>query len=202
MTQLPNILTIAPDAIWLPSERLNTDTDLSSLHLCVSRLPFGPRLGELGAPPDSRYARLDAEFEAALIEAVPLRVEDVNAAPMFSGVYTVYHRGRLVYVGSTLNLRVRLGQHAKSVTQAKRIDTSDIRFRFADCSDGSAVKCIEDRLIRYYGPVWNGLGFGRRPGKSADRLRHSRWDLEYDRILPVGGMRSAVLPQNDDPLNF
>jgi hypothetical protein len=144
--------------------------------------------------PDTAYARLDAMFERRLIETDSIPITAITTVPRLCGVYLVYQTNVLVYIGSTKNTNHRLHEHTESVTDALLIDETEILFRYAICDDLCARKCIEDRLIIWYAPLWNGLGFGRRPGQSADRQVPSKWDIMYQRILPVGGKRKAMLP--------
>jgi hypothetical protein len=166
--------------------------------LCVTKPPFKNYIGVHGGAPDSAYARLDATFESQLIDARFYAVDETSQMPEEAGVYLVYHRLRLVYVGSTLRIRHRCDvQHAKSVREARRLDEGDVLFKAASCDDEIARLCIERRLIEWYEPEWNGLGFGRRPGVSNDRMDHSAWDKRFDRLLPIGGVRATVVKRED-----
>ena len=177
--------------LHLPSERLVSPAELGD-RLCHYKPPFWQYLGQDGGPPDNGYSRLDAEVEKELIAASAVPISYLEMVPRHSGVYLVYYLANLVYVGCTYNLRSRCAEHLKSVSAAKLIDEDMISIRYAVWEDRSAIKCIEDRLIVYYEPEWNGMGFGRRPRGDNRQQQPSRWDYKFDRILPVGGTPNDI----------
>ena len=167
--------------------------------LSHNKRPFGELLGEVGGPPKNGYSILDAEYEIALMLADNIfvaqnhRVVDEHGDPLIipkkPGVYVVFYKNELVYVGSAKNsLRARIKQHCVSVTEATKIDEkTEIVFRYVVVDDQSACKCIEERLIAYYKPFWNKEtpggphGFGRHQSDFR-KQNPSDWDRKYGRI--------------------
>jgi len=164
--------------------------------LCASKAPFGGYLGEIGGIPDCRYARLDAEYEQRMIQSPFYTTTDACQMPKGCGVYAVYYENLLVYVGTSENLRRRCAiEHTRSVQEARKVNENEVLFRVVE-TDKHARKCIESRLIEWYEPDWNKLGFGRRPGTSNDLMQPSAWDIKYGRDQPYGGERQTVMRQS------
>ena len=123
------------------------------------------------------------------------------------GVYAIYYAGELdyyrsirgedtpIYVGSAVppgkrkggkdthaegrTLYGRLGQHAKSVTQAQSLVLEDFRCRYLVVIPVWTA-LAERFLIEHYRPVWNTIvdGFGNHdPGKGRHDMKRPRWDI-------------------------
>jgi hypothetical protein len=109
-----------------------------------------------------------------------------NVAPKLSGVYALYHKGELVYVGkaskdttkSKRTLRERLNEHVGKIGKRKNISPAEMTCRYLTFSSEWWVFAAEYALITHYNPTWNASGFGSKtPGKGrpgTDRV--SRWD--------------------------
>lgn len=141
---------------------------------------------------------LDAGIRAQVIEkleASPLLPLEPRCGPPESGVYALYYRGKLVYVGkaskettrSGRTLRARLGEHRTKIDRRKGISRSDITCRYLTFNSEWWVFAAEYALIVHYEPEWNYSGFGSktpgvgRPGTS----RVSAWNAQFpEKAIP------------------
>lgn len=120
------------------------------------------------------------------LEGSPLLPLTKNVAPKASGIYALYYKGRLVYVGkaskettkSGRTLRMRLNEHVGKIGQRRNISLQEMKCRYLTLASEWWVFAAEFALITHYDPVWNGSGFGSkiegkgRPGTE----RVSRWN--------------------------
>lgn len=135
---------------------------------------------------------LDRAISAQLIEKlenVPKLPLERGIGPAESGIYALYHRGRLVYVGkaskettkSGRTLRSRLNEHVNKINGRQNISISEMDCRFLTFESSWWVYAAEYALISIMEPEWNGSGYGSktpgvgRPGTS----RVSRWNEMY-----------------------
>ena len=112
-----------------------------------------------------------------------------NVGPAASGIYALYHKGKLVYLGkaskgttaSARTLRARLNEHVRKISGRQNIALGDMKFRYLTFASEWWVFAAEYALIANYKPEWNASGFGSktpgvgRPG--TDRV--SRWNALY-----------------------
>lgn len=132
---------------------------------------------------------LDEGIKTQLIEKLegsPFVELKPGVGPVESGVYALYHKARLVYVGkaskettkSKRTLRTRLSEHRLKIAKRKNISLADITCRFLTFDSEWWVFAAEYALIVHYSPEWNYSGFGSKtPGKGrpgTDRV--STWD--------------------------
>jgi hypothetical protein len=137
------------------------------------------------------------------LEDSPLLPLERGVGPIASGVYALYYRGALVYVGkasrgttkSKRNLRARLAEHAGKTAGRQNIETGDLQCRYLTFTSEWWVFAAEFALITHYRPEWNESGFGSktpgvgRPG--TDRV--SRWNESFPKVdqslgqLPTSG---------------
>lgn len=108
------------------------------------------------------------------------------AGPAESGIYALYYKGDLVYVGkaskgttkSKRTLRSRLSEHVGKIEGRRNISISDMHCRYLTFDSEWWVFAAEFALMVYYEPEWNASGFGSKtPGKGrpgTDRV--SRWN--------------------------
>lgn len=120
------------------------------------------------------------------LEASPLLALTKRTGPNASGIYALYFKGHLVYVGkaskgttkSKRTLRDRLAEHAGKIQGRKNITLDDMKCRYLTFSSEWWVFAAEFALITHYRPEWNESGFGSkvpgigRPGTH----RVSRWN--------------------------
>ncbi len=72
------------------------------------------------------------------LESIPLSALERNVGPVESGIYVLYHHGRLVYVGkasrgttkSKRTLRARLNEHVTKIEGRKNIRLAEIGCRY------------------------------------------------------------------------
>ena len=106
--------------------------------------------------------------------------------PRESGVYALYFKGRLVYIGkaskdttkSGRTLRDRLGEHRRKIAKHQNISLADMQFQYLTFVSEWWVIAAEFALITHYDPKWNESGFGSKtPGSGRPGThRVSSWD--------------------------
>jgi Uri superfamily endonuclease len=123
--------------------------------------------------------------------------ENLALIPDAQGVYQLFHRGTLVYIGKTdaeAGLRARLERHCRNVQHRHGIEPADVEFKALRVYVFTAVD-LETQLIAHYGrdaSPWNGSGFGANdPGReretSTAKPGHFNlvYPLDIDRPLAV-----------------
>ncbi len=109
-----------------------------------------------------------------------------GVGPQASGIYALYCKGRLVYIGkaskgttkSKRTLRARLSEHALKISGRRNITLDDMTCRYLTFASEWWVFAAEFALISHHEPEWNTSGFGSkvpgvgRPGTA----RVSKWD--------------------------
>lgn len=123
------------------------------------------------------------------LESSPAYPLSTTVGPNESGIYALYHKGKLAYVGkasrdttiSKRTLRSRLGEHARKIKALEksqdRLKLRDVECRYLTFASEWWVFAAEFALITHYDPPWNGSGFGSktpgagRPGTN----RVSKW---------------------------
>jgi hypothetical protein len=127
------------------------------------------------------------------LEASPLLSLARGVAPALSGIYALYFKGKLVYIGkasrgtikSKRTLRSRLNEHVSKIGARRNITVADMQCRYLTFDSEWWVFAAEFALITHYKPEWNGSGFGSkiegvgRPG--TDRI--SRWNDLFPKKL-------------------
>ncbi|MFN0195839.1 MAG: Eco29kI family restriction endonuclease [Planctomycetaceae bacterium] len=125
------------------------------------------------------------------LESSPALALTSGVGPNASGIYALYFKGILVYIGkaskgttkSKRTLRARLNEHSSKIATRTNISLSDMTCRYLTFSSEWWVFAAEFALITHYQPEWNASGFGSKtPGKGrpgTDRI--SRWDDLYPR---------------------
>jgi Eco29kI restriction endonuclease len=120
------------------------------------------------------------------LEISPLLPLTNDVAPAQSGIYALYHKAELVYVGkaskgttkSKRTLRARMREHVSKISGRKNIELSEMKCRYLTFNNEWWVFAAELALITYYTPDWNLSGFGSKvPGAGRPGThRISRWD--------------------------
>ncbi len=120
------------------------------------------------------------------LEGSPLLPLTKGTGPQSSGIYALYFKGRLVYIGkaskgttkSKRTLRARLAEHAAKISGRQNISLDEMQCRYLTLASEWWVFAAEFALITNYQPEWNASGFGSKtPGKGrpgTDRV--SRWN--------------------------
>jgi Eco29kI restriction endonuclease len=119
----------------------------------------------------------------------PALVLAKDLGPQTSGVYALYHKKKLVYIGkaskgttkSKRTLRARLNEHVAKIEGRRNIALTELSFRYLTFNSEWWVFAAEFALINHFEPEWNASGFGSKvPGKGrpgTDRV--SRWDDQF-----------------------
>lgn len=120
--------------------------------------------------------------------AVTITASDGPTSP---GFYALYYRGNNslyrehsathpIYVGATGNLRQRLADHAKSLSEVTNLDVADFTVRTVPSPHLGTERAAERLLIDRWDPPWNRstyAGFGsRNQGANRKDQRLSAWD--------------------------
>ncbi len=128
------------------------------------------------------------------LEGSPLLPLKKGVGPKLSGIYALYFKGNLIYVGkaskgttkSKRTLGDRLDEHVTKIGGRQNIKLSQMRCRFLTFDSEWWVFAAEFALMVYYDPEWNGSGYGSKvPGKGrpgTDRV--SRWNELFPPKLP------------------
>jgi hypothetical protein len=123
------------------------------------------------------------------LEQSPLLPLDKNVGPRSSGIYALYYKGKLVYIGkaskgttkSKRDLRARLNEHCSKIDSRQNISCADMQCRYLTFVSEWWVFAAEFALMVHYEPEWNTSGFGSKvPGKGRPGTeRVSRWDDSF-----------------------
>ena len=120
------------------------------------------------------------------LEASPLLLLVRGVGPALSGIYALYFKGKLVYIGkaskgttkSKRTLRSRLNEHVGKIEGRRNITVADMQCRYLTFDSEWWVFAAEFALMAYYEPEWNESGFGSKtPGAGRPGTeRISRWN--------------------------
>jgi len=138
-------------------------------------MPLGFREFEFDLP-DALLNRLVETFDP--MEQGPLTPEAVAEIPEEQGVYQLFHKGSLVYIGKTdaeAGLRQRLGRHSWTIQHRENLDPADASFKAIRVFVFTAID-LETQLIKRYQKkakvAWNFSGFGSNdPGRERDTTK-------------------------------
>ena len=119
---------------------------------------------------------LDRAIRDQVIEKLnnsPMLVLERNCSPQKSGIYALYFKRKLVYIGkaskgttkSKRTLRSRLNEHVGKLDNRDNLKLSDVCCRFLTIESDWFVWAAEFALINHFQPEWNNSGFGSKvPG--------------------------------------
>jgi hypothetical protein len=120
------------------------------------------------------------------LEASPLLSLARGVGPAQSGIYALYFKGKLVYIGkaskgttkSKRTLRSRLNEHIGKIEGRQNITVADMQCRYLTFDSEWWVFAAEFALMAHYEPEWNESGFGSKtPGAGRPGTeRISRWN--------------------------
>lgn len=139
---------------------------------------------------------LDAGIRAQVVQKLkssPLLPLEKGVGPQASGIYVLYFKRRLVYIGkvskdmtkSKRTLRARLSEHVGKINGRRNLSLRDMRCRYLTFESEWWVFAAEFALIVHYSPEWNGSGYGSktpgigRPGTH----RVSVWNKQFPKIV-------------------
>ncbi len=135
---------------------------------------------------------LDRGIRSQVVEKLensPLLPLTKTAGPQTSGIYVLYFRDNVVYIGkaskgttkSKRTLRSRLAEHTAKISERENIRLDEMECRYLTFASEWWVWAAEFALIMHYKPEWNASGFGSKiPGKGrpgTDRV--SRWNEQF-----------------------
>src|SRR5437879_5205680 len=97
------------------------------------------------------------------LESSPLLPLDKTTGPQASGIYALYFKRRLVYIGkaskettkSRRTLRGRLAEHCGKIGGRRNINLRDMRCRYLTFASEWWVFAAEFALMMHYEPQWN-----------------------------------------------
>jgi hypothetical protein len=114
-----------------------------------------------------------------------------NVGPAESGIYALYWKGELVYVGkasqattkSKQTLRARLNEHVAKISGRANISLEEMTCRYLTIKSDWFVWAAENALITYFAPQWQHSGFGSKvPGAGRPGThRVSEWNKLFPR---------------------
>jgi hypothetical protein len=135
---------------------------------------------------------LDRGIRAQVVEKLeqgPLLPLAKGVGPQSSGIYALYFKGKLVYVGkasrgttkSQRTLRSRLNEHVGKISARSNITLGQMKCRYLTFASEWWVFAAEFALITHYDPEWNTSGFGSKtPGSGRPgTARVSPWDKKF-----------------------
>jgi hypothetical protein len=108
------------------------------------------------------------------LETSPMLPLEKKVGPQLSGIYALYHKGKLVYIGkaskgmtkSERTLRERLNEHCSKISGRQNISCEEMTCRYLTFDSEWWVFAAEFALMVHYKPEWNDSGFGSKtPGK-------------------------------------
>ncbi len=147
---------------------------------------------ETGSDPHYFEFDLDLGIRSQVVDKLersPALRLSKGVGPNDSGVYALYLKGALVYVGkvskgttkSKRTLRSRLSEHLTKIEGRKNIALDDVTCRYLTFDSEWWVFAAEFALITHYAPEWNASGFGSKtPGKGRPGThRISKWDEKF-----------------------
>lgn len=149
-------------------------------------------MAENGVDPHRFDFDLDQGIREQVVKALeksPLLPLEKGIGPASSGIYALYFRGKLVYIGkassgttkSKRTLRSRLNEHVRKISDRRNIILKQMSCRYLTFASEWWVFAAEFAIVAYYRPEWNESGFGSKvPGKGrpgTDRV--SRWDEQF-----------------------
>ena len=120
------------------------------------------------------------------LESSPRLPLTKGVGPSLSGIYALYFKGKLVYIGkaskgttkSKRTLRSRLSEHVGKIENRQNITLAEMKCRYLTFSSEWWVFAAEFALMTHYQPEWNASGFGSKmPGVGRPGThRISRWN--------------------------
>ena len=140
------------------------------------------------------------------LQSSPLLPLEKGVGPQSSGIYALYFKDALVYIGkaskgttkSKRTLRARLGEHVGKISGRDNISLPDMKCRYLTFVSEWWVFAAEFALINHFHPEWNESGFGSktpgvgRPG--TDRV--SKWNEQFPK--KAGAKADTADPEEDE----
>ena len=138
--------------------------------------------------------------------------ENLENVPEEQGVYQLFHKDELVYIGKTdseAGLKNRLSRHCKKIKNRQNLDSKEVTFKAVRIYVFTAMD-LETQLRDHYknlqvGLKWQNSGFGSNdPGRNRDEGKPGTFDQQFpidinftfDNSLEVG--KRSVLEALED----
>jgi len=148
------------------------------------------------------------------LDKAPLWPLTKDVGPKESGIYALYHKKKLVYVGkasrettkSERTLRTRLNEHVGKISGRQNITLDEMECKFLTFDSEWWVFAAEYVLIAYYKPEWNGSGYGSKvPGAGRPGIKVSLWNQMYPPrdgapVVEVEEEEEEVTPPGPPPI--
>lgn len=131
--------------------------------------------------------QLTAAFEK--LKPAALTDKNVELVPTDQGVYHLFRKGVLVYVGKAENLKKRLSEHRFKIMGRRNINTKEMTFTCLTVPRNWTALAPESALIAHYkgkpgNCEWNGNSFGSHdPGR--DRETTNKPPDGFDAQFPI-----------------
>jgi predicted GIY-YIG superfamily endonuclease len=104
-----------------------------------------------------------------------LSEQEIKSLERTQGVYQLFHKDALVYVGQAQSLKKRLTEHHEKIAGRKNISVAEMGFKCLYVHPNWTALAPEDALIKYHRKLgkgscpWNGNGFGPHdPGRERE----------------------------------
>lgn len=169
----------------LPTGGGNPATPLSGDCFEFLRQEFRASRSGIIPPGMAYHAPFEIDIVSALSEQLIAAFEDLDVGPLEvvaigdvkreQGVYQLFHKGTLVYVGRADNLNSRVSQHLEKISGRENISQSDMGFKALYVHKNWTTLAPEDTLIKHFKAhgaglcEWNGNGFGPHdPGRERE----------------------------------
>ncbi len=154
-------------------------------------------MSDAGVDPHRFDFDLDRGIREQLVEKLegsPLLSLTKSIGPPLSGIYALYYKRKLVYIGkaskettkSGRTLRQRLNENVTKIESRQNITLDEMRCRYLTMASEWWVFAAEFALITHYNPEWNASGFGSKtPGSGRPGThRISRFDELFPKNKP------------------
>jgi excinuclease UvrABC nuclease subunit len=108
---------------------------------------------------------------------VPLHEQEAWRVPVGPGIYLIYDRERLVYIGKTTCLRARFSRHTRrshNPQLARKAGEEGITFTYRRVFTARELDETERQLIRELGPAFNRVRYRKGEGARGSRLTSDR----------------------------
>lgn len=124
------------------------------------------------------------------LEIGPLTEKTINTLSKGQGVYMLFHKKELVYVGKSKDLQKRLREHCEKISGRLNINVKEMGFKCLYVHKNWTALAPENSLINHYKRLatndcsWNGNGFGPHdPGR--EREKTNKAPDGFDALYPI-----------------
>ncbi len=133
-----------------------------------------------------------------------------NVGPVESGLYLLYFKGALVYIGkaskeltkSARDLKTRLNEHVSKLSGRQGIALADMECQFLTFESEWWVVAAEFAAINHFKPPWNGSGYGSKvqgAGRPGMPGRVSKWNQMFPPLPKLSTQPKVVQKAKKKP---